>query len=116
MEEFPEFQDVPLAAEDRDALIHEIFHHPELSPSIVNAVHEAFGDVRGGALDPGVKEHQVGGQLLHPLGADRDRCDRDLPVLMEADVVEAAVGCHHLVLRPNRLLQDSLLEVHALRS
>ena len=98
VEKLAELPDVPVAADDRDALVHQIAHDPELAPPVVDAGDEGRGDARGGALDAGVEQHQMGGELPDPVGADGDRCHRDLAVLVELDVIQAAVGRQHLIL------------------
>ena len=64
----------------------------------------------GGPNIPGVEHHQI---LLEPpigLRLHHDGGDRDLPVLVEADEVEAAEGRRILVLLPDRAAQ--LFDLH----
>src|SRR5256886_14017104 len=115
MEELTEFQDVAVAADDRDALVHQILHDSKLAAPVVDSGHKAFRDVRRGAFDPRIEQHEVGGELVHAVGADGHRRQRDSAVLMDHNVIQAAVGRQHLILRADGFLQDVLLQVHAFR-
>ena len=50
----------------------------------------AAGDVRGGALDAGIKQHQMGTELLQPIRRKRHGRYRDVPALGKNNVVETA--------------------------
>src|SRR5262249_38412919 len=114
VEKLTELQDVPVAAEDGDALVDEIPHDAELTAAMVDSGDETVRDGGGGASDAGVEQHERRGEFVPAVGADRDRCHDDLAVLVEDDLIQTAIGRQHLILRPDGLLQDVLFQMDAL--
>src|SRR5262245_43749309 len=98
MKQVAEGADVRSAGQDVDALLDQLFHDPQLPALLFQIDDVTPGDVGGRPGDAGVKEHQVRFQLDDPSGRQDQRVNGDFAVGLEADVPQAAVGGHHLVL------------------